>query len=64
MSVLGLENAICETLSSRRPLCVNPNSSKGIIGLPSDRMSFERISAEDREKKRTMKTRKQNKRGD
>lgn len=48
-SGLVFESKILETLSSRRPRCVNPNSSNGIIGRLSFRISLYRISPDERE---------------
>lgn len=55
---LGFERDILETLSSRRPRWVNPNSSKGMIGRSSERTSDDRISARVREvRERNMRRR-------
>ncbi|RYR63821.1 hypothetical protein Ahy_A04g021577 isoform B [Arachis hypogaea] len=56
-SRLELEREILETESSRRPVWVKPNWSKGMIGRSSFRISEERISArEGVEKRRRRKT--------
>lgn len=46
--LLRVERVIPVTLSSRRPVWVNPNSSMGIMGRLSDLILVERISAEER----------------
>ncbi|RYR63820.1 hypothetical protein Ahy_A04g021577 isoform F [Arachis hypogaea] len=59
-SRLELEREILETESSRRPVWVKPNWSKGMIGRSSFRISEERISArEGVEKRRRRKTARQ-----